>query len=103
MWGIVRKQVRKGWRLLHCLRATLKRSLALMLLLWLFVFAFLASWCFYWFERRGGDPIYSSYPNALEGIIILIFSGFDLPNMPVTIGGLISAIVVMISGVAFSL
>lgn len=86
--------------LLQYYRVVLGKSLMLKLLIGLFPFLIASSLCFYFFESRAGTTEYKSYWDALQGIVILMFSGFDV-KPPATIGGYISSIAVMLSGIVF--
>lgn len=80
--------------------ALLDKGVALKLLIGLFPFILVATLFFYGFESKAGTSEYRSYGAALKGIIVLMFSGFDIQT-PVTIGGYISAISVLLSGIVF--
>lgn len=81
-------------------KAVVNKNLVVKLLIGLIPFIAISSLFFYFFESRAGGSEYKSYWDALQGIVILVFSGFDV-KPPVTVGGYISSIAVMISGIVF--
>lgn len=78
-----------------------ERSLSIRLFGALVGFVLVASWVFYEFESRPGTAGYLSYREALEDILILVFSGFDVSRRPVTPQGYAAAISVLIAGIGF--
>lgn len=58
----------------------------------------LSSVAFYFFEKSSGQSNYSNYFEALKGILVLLFSGFDV-SPPQTVMGYGAALLVMICGI----
>ncbi|HEY5468227.1 MAG TPA: hypothetical protein VIK85_03905 [Coriobacteriia bacterium] len=66
-----------------------------------FAFVFAMSVLFWLVESAPGTAGYTSYVEALQDILILALSGFDVAKPPVTPLGYGAAIAVLISGVIF--
>jgi voltage-gated potassium channel len=82
-------------------RSIVSESLTLKILGWLLAFVFAMSVLFWLVESAPGTAGYTSYLEALEDILILALSGFDVAKRPVTPLGYGAAIAVLISGVIF--
>lgn len=82
-------------------RSVVSESLTLKILAWLFVFVFAMSIVFWLVESAPGTAGYANYLEALEDILILALSGFDVAKRPVTAIGYGAAIAVLVSGVIF--
>jgi voltage-gated potassium channel Kch len=83
------------------LRAAVDKSLTLKILAGLGVFVLAMSALFYLVESSPGTAGYANYLEALEDILILALSGFDVAKRPVTPIGYGAAIAVLVSGVIF--
>jgi len=88
-------------RTLRWAKTSLSQSLTVKIMSGLGLFVFAMSGLFYLVERGPGTAGYLNYPEALEDILILAFSGFDVAKRPLTGVGYIAALAVLISGVIF--
>lgn len=88
-------------RTLRWAKTSANQSLTLKILSGLMMFVLSMSWLFYLMESRPGTAGYMSYPEALEDILILALSGFDVARRPVTAIGYVAAIAVLVAGVIF--
>ncbi len=88
-------------RTVRGLRGAFLRSLSAKILSGLFLFVLGTSGIFYFVESRPGTAGYTSYWEALEDILILAFSGFDVGKRPETVIGYAAALAVLVAGIVF--
>jgi voltage-gated potassium channel len=92
---------RRVLRTFRRVRTSLGQSLTFKILSGLMAFILAMSWLFFLVESQPGTAGYISYWEALEDILILALSGFDVARRPVTVIGYTAAIAVLVAGVVF--